>query len=72
MQDFNFYGPRAHPLKEVARKRGVTLIQLANYLGVSVSSIHAWLSGYRKPPEHVQIQLEELQINLQSMEIDHE
>jgi transcriptional regulator with XRE-family HTH domain len=53
-----------HPLKDALRKQGLTQAQAAQMLGVSLSTLAAYLCGYREPPPHVQKKLESLRRHL--------
>ncbi|MFP4429390.1 MAG: helix-turn-helix domain-containing protein [Desulfovermiculus sp.] len=52
---------KEHPLKTVLRSKGVHQAQVAQALGISLSSLSHYLNGYRTPPADVQRQLDELQ-----------
>jgi len=53
-----------HPLKDALRRQGLTQAQAAQMLGVSLSTLAAYLCGYREPPPHVQRKLRELEKHL--------
>ncbi len=58
-----------HPLKFTLRKRGLTQLQAAKMLGISVSSLSHILNGYRQIPPEIREHFEMVQKSLEAGEI---
>ena len=49
-----------HPAKILLRQIRMPQVHLAQAIGVSLSSLNQWLSGYRSPPPEVEKCLQEV------------
>ena len=52
---------KEHPLKTVLRSKGVAQVQVAQALGISLSSLSHYFNGYRSAPPEIAKQLEEIE-----------
>ena len=57
---------KPHDLKFFFKKQGISQVQLSRYLNISYHSLNQYLSGYRKPPVHIDQQLESLAKDIQA------
>ncbi|MDZ7759935.1 MAG: helix-turn-helix transcriptional regulator [Desulfovermiculus sp.] len=52
---------KEHSLKTVLRSKGVHQAQVAQALGISLSSLSHYLNGYRQAPPEIAQKLEEIE-----------
>lgn len=53
-----------HPMKTLLREQGISQVKVAKALNISLSSLTAYLNGYRQPPQRIRKKLDELKQQL--------